>query len=85
MQRWGQDRIQNYRSKYRAWNKKCPKEEIGTFWWNESTPGKKGPVIRERQNPLRNPHTRDVRAPEAAEGGRIGFKKGTDKKMDAKS
>ena len=60
----------NYRSKYRAWNKAQREKTFGG-----RRLGKKGPVIRERQNPL----SPTVRAPEA-QGGRIGFKKGTDKK-----
>ena len=58
----------NYRSKYRDWNKAHQK----TFGGKRIP--KKGPVIRERQNPP----SPTVRAPEA-QGGRIGLKKGTDK------
>ena len=57
------------RSKYRDWNKAQREKTFG----GKRIP-KKGPVIRERQNPP----SPTVRAPEA-QGGRIGFKKGTDK------
>ena len=63
--------------KYRTWNKIQREKTVG----GKRFP-KKGPVIRERQNPP----SPTVRAPEQqtqrgrhAEGGRIGFKKGTDK------
>ena len=56
--------------KYRTWNKIQREKTVG----GKRFP-KKGPVIRERQNPP----SPTVRAPEA-QGGRIGFKTGTDKK-----
>ena len=70
-------REENVNQKYRDWNKALREKTFG----GRRIP-KKGPVIRERQNPP----SPTVRAPEQqpqrgknAEGGRIGFKKGTDK------